>query len=588
MSDGHGCDHVRYVIVVHGIGKQRKNETVLEVINRFAEVRAVARIKQEGDPLTLGMLSGQTTDINQRTGRPNPWIEFEDIPCAPNVRPTRPFLGQPVTNNDGDNIRFVDVHWADIMRDQYPDVGEDVEVWSSSLIERLRQNPTCPKWALHLLTALRESVVLVQHVMRLKFPIVAIDIFNEFLGDVQLYGEYGPCRGQGVRKFHDLMAEVQAAHNLEQEERKDKGQSVKEARYTIIAHSLGTIMSLDALLYACVNRASGPGVRPHFQGYLRNNERQDPLDSAKRWIGNVDALVTLGSPIDKYLVVWWLNYEYLANPAWLVMPQRNGQNHKILHFNYADEQDPVGGELDVAYTKPAVKTLFEESENLVFTRYPIPAAAHNKYWTDLNLFKDIAHRAVDNATQPTQRLKTLQPFLLRAYLWALGINYFLIPAVFWLVLGFSVTLAAYTDSWHMRIVSLLVFGGALYVGRRVFHFIIEGRQVVLSKLKDRSCARAVAAVLLPAIYFLLLLFTAWAGRSLWPFAEDFLSCLPEQGWDQCGELSDLATVPLNPWGISLGEIPGLTLFIWDILGLVVVAYGLGVYLFYKLRNRKRD
>lgn len=584
MSNGQGCDHVRYVIVVHGIGKQRKNETVLEVINRFAEVRAGARTKQKGDPLTLGMLSGQTADINQRTGKPNPWIEFEGIPCSPTAKPVGPFLGRPATNNDGDNIRFVDVHWADIMRDQYEEVGEDVAVWSSSLIERLRQNPKRPRWALDLLTALRESILLVQYVMRLKFPILAIEIFNEFLGDVQLYGEYGPCRGQGVRIFHDLMAEVQAAHNLEQEERKNHKKPVKEARYTIIAHSLGSIMSLDALLYACANRNSGPGVHPHFQGYLRNNERQDPLDSTKRWIGNVDALVTLGSPIDKYLVVWWLNYEYLAKPAWLVMPQRNGQNHNILHFNYSDEQDPVGGELDIAYTKPAVKTLFEESENLVFTRYPIPAVAHNDYWKDLNLFNEIVHRAVDNATQTTQRLKTLKPFVLRAYLCALGINYFLIPAVFWLVLGFSVTLGAYTDSWHIRIMSLFLFGGTLYVGRRVFHFIIEGRQVVLSKLKDCSYARTAATALLPVIYFLFLLSAAWAGRSLWPFAEDFLSCLPEQGWDHCGELSDLATVPLSLWGISLGEIPGLTLFLWDILGLVVVAYGLCVYLFYKLRR----
>ena len=41
---------IRYIIVVHGIGEQRKNETVLHVINRFSEARRAlnAKLKKKG------------------------------------------------------------------------------------------------------------------------------------------------------------------------------------------------------------------------------------------------------------------------------------------------------------------------------------------------------------------------------------------------------------------------------------------------------------------------------------------------------------------------------------------------------------
>ena len=46
--------HVTYVIVVHGMGEQRKNETVINVINRFAEARRCAGKDDKRDVLTLG------------------------------------------------------------------------------------------------------------------------------------------------------------------------------------------------------------------------------------------------------------------------------------------------------------------------------------------------------------------------------------------------------------------------------------------------------------------------------------------------------------------------------------------------------
>jgi hypothetical protein len=77
-------DCVRYVIVVHGIGEQRKNETVIKVINQFA--RARRGVTDDGlEVVSLGRASGSTgtqMDPMKRTAD-LPWIEFDGIPGKP-------------------------------------------------------------------------------------------------------------------------------------------------------------------------------------------------------------------------------------------------------------------------------------------------------------------------------------------------------------------------------------------------------------------------------------------------------------------------------------------------------------------------
>lgn len=54
MSDGNSSSCPRhYIIVVHGVGEQRHNETTVEVVNRFATVRAKEQ-PQLLVPLKLG------------------------------------------------------------------------------------------------------------------------------------------------------------------------------------------------------------------------------------------------------------------------------------------------------------------------------------------------------------------------------------------------------------------------------------------------------------------------------------------------------------------------------------------------------
>ena len=77
-----------------------------------------------------------------------------------------------------------------------------------------------------------------------RLPGFSDEIFSRFLGDIQLYGEYLGTRGMAVRRFHERMAGLEESHYRE------PGVSASRPSYTVIGHSLGSIMSFDALMFA--------------------------------------------------------------------------------------------------------------------------------------------------------------------------------------------------------------------------------------------------------------------------------------------------------------------------------------------------
>ena len=435
-------DCVTYVIVVHGIGEQRKNETVINVVNRFAEARRDADQDDNRDVLTLGQASGQT-GLSKVPTTDQPWMEFDGIPADPTNRQEKIFVGAP--SSGGDNLRFVDLCWSDIMQQTMHEVVQKVDVWAKGLLGRLLRKHEAamhsapsgaevPFWIRRVLFLLVDTLMLVRFGMKFRFREMEDLLFAKFLGDVQQYGEYRRCRGRAVRRFHKMMAKIETVHK----ERESKRDSPRAARYVVIAHSLGSIMSFDALLYAHASlRVRGSNTdKWAFPGYLRVDEKVNEAQGFTRmcelrkktnksvrekeelkdledkltfldtnWIWRVQSFVTLGSPIDKYLMLWWLNYQYLLNQhEWFDHDVPNVQTRESLgsvreplidHFNYCDELDPVGHNLDVAGKTPAYKAVFKCCEDIVFNRYTVPGAAHNKYWEDQCLFKWILARAVD-------------------------------------------------------------------------------------------------------------------------------------------------------------------------------------------------
>jgi hypothetical protein len=272
-------------------------------------------------------------------------------------------------------------------------------------------------------------------------------------------------------------------------------------RYTITAHSLGTVMSMDSIMYARAKKEIREGtlvVGPNlpFRGYLTSEEKeriekkksgsvltveeQEKLEQLHvPWIDDVKSFVTLGSPIDKYLVMWWMNYKYLLSPAnWLVP-----RDDEIKHYNYCDEQDPVGGELDVARTAAGFDSVFSTVEDRVFTRYVIPGAAHNAYWKDLNLFKWILHNTVDQ--KPSHLADEPKWFLPKIYRRVLRVTYVWVPFVAILMSYFSFTWVMKSDnSIHSQAIALLVFVGAVWLGKRLIEFMIWWRLVLRAKSNE--------------------------------------------------------------------------------------------------------
>ncbi|HHC74364.1 MAG TPA: hypothetical protein ENK78_04775, partial [Thiothrix sp.] len=446
---------VTYIVGVHGIGEQRKNENILPIINGFARVRQAQRdsenlhhYKKVSDgacPLTQGMLSSQQSKT--------PWIEFENIPSTPpnqaqtnnsdsnslndlentkhaetvnNKAETRHedktlrFLGHTVDECElGKNFRFVDLHWADIMQSHLDIAGQEVETWTQALIDRLKLRDLDKDeqygWIPQLLISMRNGILPVKRLFDAKQRLLtgtqnqfSDTIFNRFLGDAQLYGEYRTTRDQAIFRFHRTLAEVHEAHCEEQANNPHLG----NPRYIILGHSLGSIMSFDALLYAHgINKPNEDDPSQINLDLSKLNlsmycdlkdEKQGKHLPDLSWIEYVDTFISLGSPIDKYLILWWTNYEHLVDTSWLNTNLKTCRaTKKIKHYNYCDEQDPVGHELDTAYTADVVNSLFEKKEDVIFMRYGIPGVAHIKYWDDVPLLQHIMQTAIDQDTEQT-------------------------------------------------------------------------------------------------------------------------------------------------------------------------------------------
>ncbi|MGR9105927.1 MAG: hypothetical protein ACU843_03250 [Gammaproteobacteria bacterium] len=436
---------VHYIIAVHGIGEQRKNETVFPVISQFAAARHAQA--DQVNVMTLGLLAAECTDAD--------WIELDEIPRVPDssLHGTQ-WYPRGAPDPHGENLRFFDCVWSNVMREQFPHVGQSVKDWSTALLNRLKvreqSGTTVLDWIIQLLATLQDGVLKVQFVLNLRDKSVSKKIFEDFLGDVELYGDFPNTRGRAVRLFHETMAK------LHQDHLGRFGSKVKP-QYTIIAHSLGTVMTLDAITYAHANedsrKSSDVSDNPHilhFPGYnLKKFAHEESLPEScescepgeipsTEWVRYLASFVTLGSPIDKYLALWTENYLHLDHTDWVDPKILQSRSEKIRHFNYSDEQDPVGHELDILETTPVHKDLFEISEDIVFTRYPIPGVAHVEYWNDYDLFRRILDVAIDKRSVPLEAGKKpsghyTEWFKPQAYVKALFLCYVVVPVIGWFI-----------------------------------------------------------------------------------------------------------------------------------------------------------
>lgn len=498
---------VHYVVVVHGIGQQRKNETILPVIGQFAAAR-------NNDPdqknyLSLGKLSSQSKE--------RLWIEYKNIPGSTDSALKKPWI--PIVENDskGDNLRFVDFCWSEVMRDYHEKVGETTKVWSDSLINRLKlrvslepkeHKPT--QWIVDMMQTLQGGLLFIETAMGLRLPVISQEIFGEFLGDVEMYGDFPHTRGRSVRMFHETMAKVHEGHI------KEFPDGSVEPHYTIIARSLGTVMTMDAISYAYANVNSRKNTPQsdsseksllHFPGYdysyilgEASKAEEEAENNLVEWVDHLCSYVTLGSPIDKYLALWTENYSHLNHTEWMDKSRLDARKNKIQHFNYADEQDPVGHELNILKSTVVWNQLADIQEDIVFSRYAMPGKAHVDYWADNSLFSRILDLSIDHHEQLSAKKEiqldevkskgkpSIKWFKKCVYIQALLISFVVVPIISWLIATFylNTVLEAVVKNGagEFPLIAFLIFGLTLYLARTLMKLLLEWR-IVSEKSRTR-------------------------------------------------------------------------------------------------------
>lgn len=323
----------KIIVAVHGIGEQFTYATIQSVAYQFCSFhRAPAGIP-------LGSFHAE------RVGKQGA-LFLESPPYLP------PFK----------DLGFAEVYWADIPQSMVKkgNTLEESKVWAKTIVERLRlRGGPAPDglseedYAM-LKRVLEEMIETIAVLDRLLFLADKAGIFRfdinkllvDFLGDVQVVTEFEKDgRGRILTQFGEVMKKIYDSN--------------PDAEIHIVAHSEGTVIAFIGLLQA-----------------MCDNPTPD-------WVRQVRGLMTIGSPIDKHIILWpelWQGYQH---PRW--QPPA-----PIQWRNYYDNGDPVGFNLDRArewlrdYDWRAFK--FDETDDLGFSRYYLPGEAHVDYWQDEHVF----------------------------------------------------------------------------------------------------------------------------------------------------------------------------------------------------------
>jgi hypothetical protein len=339
-------------VAVHGIGDQFQSETLQTVAYRVCDYVGVPTA------LPLGRFHG-----------PGGAVTKAFVP-DPDIDP-------PV------NCGFAEIYWANVPRIPAADahILEDPKKWAKTLVERLRlraSRPAAPGAAApargteptkedderleELIAELIQGVVVADRLVFLadKAGLFKFDLkklLNDYLNDVQVVTEFEDYRRQLLDIFQDVLEKVNRYFD--------------RSEIYIVAHSEGTVVS--------------------FMGLLKG------LSERQRWSRMVRGYMTIGSPLNKHVVFWpELFDKYKARDADPTTPG-------IPWKNYFDFGDPIGFNLQMTRNwmrERGWSGFFDFSDernedDIGFTRYYFPGAAHNDYWTDEDVFGNFIEEVVD-------------------------------------------------------------------------------------------------------------------------------------------------------------------------------------------------
>jgi len=348
----------KHIVVVHGIGNQRPNETALGFMNEF--MRALA----EYGEIDVDNLIASVDDFKQ-----------PPVPGARDQTFQPAFL---IFRSNAVQRRFVigfsEVYWQHITGKYLARYGGDppipVFTWAHSVSTRFLKTG----WKYHVAREALENLEKMLDLLKLLAVVFKrggqlAAILNRFLGDVQMYAESDAIREEINARFREVLNKT---HKIAAETRKKISGatfSSPDPEIYVVAHSEGTVVSYNSLIEATL--------------------------AGDAWVRDVRALVTLGSPLDKHYNIWPNRF---ATDVLTAAPTRE---KKIRWFNFWDQNDPVGYGLKDLFpeAKPNcdARKLFQPCYDQGFLRYPIPGLAHVGYWTDRGVHRQIIAQVMELA-----------------------------------------------------------------------------------------------------------------------------------------------------------------------------------------------
>lgn len=401
------------LVAIHGIGDQKRSATVRSVATRLAGTSVL--VEKPTAP-------GTKRAIPLLPVAPQPLGHFTNLKeFAPVLVDDASILKDMAL----EKIGFAEVFWANIPEEAVAEghTLEETKEWARTVVARAqslclqaRANgragivPPDFSRATEVLEEIIDTVHVLENLTFLaeKAGLGSFDlgsVLEDYLGDVQIVAEFRKQRAQIVGEFRRILKGVYdqqvAAGN-------------PEVRLHVVAHSEGTVVSFLGLLEA-MSEYPAHGQPP---GEATRHELA--------WLEHVRGFMTIGSPIDKHLLLWPRLWTDLApkNADAVLKP---GQ---IAWRNYSDYGDPVGFRLETARRWLDLKQskAFEFcgcprcNHDMTFARYPLPGKAHNDYWDDAAVFehfvndvvKPTAERPKPPGDKLVGRLSPLVPYALSA------------------------------------------------------------------------------------------------------------------------------------------------------------------------------
>jgi hypothetical protein len=336
---------IRLVVAVHGIGSQLRYATVQSVVSRFAAYC--------GKQMTLPLGAFHPTKLITK-------------PYSPELGT---YLFEPPKGFDKEfgGFGFAEVFWADIPERaaKSHNTIEESKEWARTVVNRVRaldesenitRSPLIDyKKAAAVVEEMIDTIKVFETLLLITkkaglFEFKLGQLLTDFLGDVQIVADFKDYGGDVIKRFSNTMG-----HLIR------RMPNVKEIY--IVAHSEGTVVSLIGLLTALSAKGG------------KTNE----------WVEKVKGYMTIGSPLNKHIVMWPL--------LWKELKPKNMDAHAdpILWRNYYDYGDPVGFDLEI--TREWLKDngwdvffQFRDEDDYGFARYLFPGKAHNDYWQDRDVF----------------------------------------------------------------------------------------------------------------------------------------------------------------------------------------------------------